>query len=171
MPNVHIEKVPEGGNAFRALVQQADSIYENIRNRAFELFKRRGDVPGFELDDCFKAEQDFLFSPEAEMVEKDGNFRLKVAVAGFDEKDLTVTALPGVLFVTANAEHEPSEKDGAVYFCEFTGKQLYRRFNFPAAIDVDQVEAKLEKGMLTITAPRMDKALSAPKTVAIQVAA
>lgn len=169
MSNVAIEKVNENGTGFRSLMDETSALAERIRNRAFEMFQRRNRTDGFALDDWFKAERDLLFAPEADLVEKDGVYDLRVSVPGFDEKDLKITALTDALIVRAESKHEHSKEDGNVHFCDFGEKNLFRRFDLPAKIDTDKVSAKLDKGVLSITAPMVAKA--APKPVAISAAA
>lgn len=53
-----------------------------------------------------------------------------------------------------------------VYWCEFGGKSLYRRFELPNAINVDKVTANLNDGILRITAPKAQSASSAAKATA-----
>jgi HSP20 family molecular chaperone IbpA len=71
------------------------------RNRAFELFQLRGGEHGLDLDDWFKAENKLLIVPEGDITEKDGSFELKLAIPGFEEKELKVTALPDTLVAAA----------------------------------------------------------------------
>jgi len=87
-------------------------------------------------------------------MEKDSGFQLRLAVPGFTEKELKVTALPDALVVSAEATHHHEQDDGEVRFCEFSDKQLFRRFNLPQPIDVDKVTAQVEKGILLVTAAK-----------------
>ena len=110
MSNVANEKA-EGGTAVSILINEASTLADQIRTRAFELFVDRGRVDGFSLDNWFAAERDLIQVPEAHLVEKDGSFHLHVAVPGFNEKDLKVTALPDALIISAESKHKHSAKE------------------------------------------------------------
>lgn len=55
-----------------------------IRERAFELFEYRGCTDGLAVDDWLRAEHDLFRVPEAELTEKDGEFKVLLNVPGFD---------------------------------------------------------------------------------------
>jgi HSP20 family protein len=97
-------------------------------------------------------------------VEKDTAFELRVAVPGFGEKDLKVTALPDSLVVSAESTHHHEKNEGDVYFCDFSEKQLFRRFDLPKAINVDKVTAHVDKGILRVTAAKAEAPKAQPAT-------
>jgi HSP20 family molecular chaperone IbpA len=154
MSNVAVEKVRDGDATPATLFERITATADKIRQKAFEVFQCRGCADGRSLDDWLQAERDIVQSPEAELIEKDGKFQVRVAVPGFDSKDIRVTAMPTVLFVEAESKHEHEKSEGDVYFCEFGQKQLFRRLELPAPINVDKVSASLEHGILQLTAPK-----------------
>lgn len=82
--------------------------------------------------------------------EKEGVYEISVNVAGYKKEQLSIEAETDTIIVTAN-----SEKRG----------KATRSFYVPD-IDVDRVEAKLEDGILTVTAFQPQSAL--PKKIAIK---
>jgi HSP20 family protein len=132
---------------------------DRIRDRAFELFQRRGRGDGFALEDWLKAEKDLIWTPESDLVEKEWKFEVKMAVPGFDAKDIHIAATSGALFVNADTtSHKHEKEDGNVHFCEFGKRELFRRFDLPEPIDVDKVTAKLDKGVLHLVAAKKEQA-------------
>ena len=105
MSNVAVEKVRDGDAAPATLFERMTAIADKIRQKAFEVFQCRGCADGRPLDDWLQAERDVVQSPETELIEKDGKFQVRVAVPGFDSKDIRVTAMPTVLFVEAESKH------------------------------------------------------------------
>jgi HSP20 family protein len=166
MSNVAIEKVPGNGNVFRSLINETETVFQRIRNRAFELFQLRGGSEGSDLDDWFKAEREMLVMPECDVAEKDGSFELMLALPGFETKELKLTALPDALVVSGESKKPVTETEGNVQFRGVEEKKLFRRFDFPAAIDQEKVQAHLDKGVLYVTAPRVDKPASKPVPIA-----
>jgi len=158
MSQVAVEKIGGRGTALPAIFDEAKDLFERVRQHAFELFQSRRGGPGSEVDDWLKAEQDLIWNPESDLVEKDGKFEVQMAVPGFEVKDMQVAATPDALIVRAEATHKHEQDKGNVYFCEFGEKELFRRFDLPRPIDVDKVTANLDKGVLHITAAQITAA-------------
>lgn len=167
MSNVAIKKA-HGETAVGVVVEEANTLADEIRKRAFELFVDRGRVDGFSLDNWFTAERDLIQVPEAHLVDRDGSFHLHVAVPGFSEKDLKVTAMPDALIVSAESKHKHSSKEADLHLCAFGEKRMFRRFDLPAGIDTDKVHARLDDGLLKITALKLEQEM--PKAVAVSAA-
>ena len=89
-----------------------------------------------------------------ELTENGRDFHARIALPGFNEKDLKVTAAPGSLIVEAEKTHTHKGNNGGVLLCEFSDKQLFRRLEMPAPINADKVTAKLERGILFIHVPK-----------------
>jgi HSP20 family molecular chaperone IbpA len=133
-----------------------EALTERIRQRAFELFKRRGEGEGLALNDWLTAENALLVTPEADLIESDDKCELHIAVPGFDANDIDVSALPDALIVRAKNTHNHEKTEGNVRFCEFGEKSLFRRFDLPARIDIDKVTTSLQKGILKVTASKAE---------------
>jgi HSP20 family molecular chaperone IbpA len=161
MSNIAISKIHEGYES-TSLLSELKCFAERIRERAFAIFQRRASRDGNALDDWLQAERDLTLSGESELIEKDSNFQLAVALPGFAEKNVKVTALPDAIFVKAESTHHHEKDEGNVYFCQFGEKSLFRRFDLPATIDVDKVTAQLDKGMLRVTAAKAHQEKAAP---------
>jgi len=154
MANVTVEKCRESGTLPEALYQRMNAITDEIRQRAFGLFEGRGRTIGMDLGDWLQAEQEVVWSPASELVEKKDDFCARLALPGFDAKDLEVTATPNALIVQAESAHTHESEEGDVCFCEFSRKKLFRRLDLPSEIDVNKVTASLDKGILEIDAPK-----------------
>jgi len=88
------------------------------------------------------------------LVDDEKEFRARIALPGFDAKDIQLSAMPDALVIQAAATHTHEGKSGNVCLCEFSGKKLFRRLHLPASIDVDKVTASVDKGILEVTAPK-----------------
>src|SRR5690349_7058071 len=73
--------------------------------------------------------------PQSDLVEKNGRFKLQIAVPGFEAKDICLTASPNAITVRAESSHNHEEKEEDVHFCEFADRMLFRKFDMPAPID------------------------------------
>jgi HSP20 family protein len=152
MSQIAIEKVDEKKTPASSVQDEMKYLSERIRNRAFELFERRGAGDGLAIEDWLNAERDLFRVPESELIDRDGEFEARVSAPGFDPAQVHVTALPDALIVKGSATHTHDKSEGNVRFCEFDQKTLFRRFDLPEPINVDKVTANLEKGVLKLTA-------------------
>ena len=163
MPQVAITKVKDAEKKTTLPVfEEVAKRLQAVQQRAFELFEKRGGELGHELEDWFQAEHELFGWPAAELAEQNGAYEIEVTLPGFETKDVDVTATPNEVIVHAATEKEKKTQKENVLWTEFGSNDVYRRFQVPIAINVDQVTAKLDNGILQIKAPKVVK----PKAVA-----
>ena len=180
MSKPKVEKVPSVEDRSLPIFDEFDKITERIRTRAYEFFKEHGFGDGRDLEDWLRAEREVCW-PSAELAEDDKTFTLKVALAGFDADDITVTANPQELIVKATEETsagsegaedaETKEQGPTVHWSEFRHENVYRHVTLPAEVDVGKIKAELKDGLLTIAAPKAAVKKPVEKTVEISTAA
>ena len=150
-----IQVEPYRESALPAILgEEMKALTDTIRERAFSLFQQRGGGDGGDVDDWLRAERDVIWSPAVELTENDRDFRARIALPGFSEKDLKVTAAPEALIVEAKNSHTHDGTKDGVLLCEFSDKRLFRRLELPAPINVDKVAATLDRGILLVHAPK-----------------
>ena len=154
MSQVAINKCKDPETTPPTLLEKLEATAASIRKRAFDIFQHRSGRDGSDLGDWLQAEQDVVWSPASELMDDGTEFSARIAVPGFDAKDIQVSAMPDALVIQAETAHTHEGKSGEVCFCQFSGKQLFRRLDLPASVDVDKVKASVDKGILQITAPR-----------------
>lgn len=153
MSAVAIQKVNSASKQTLPIFEAIEKQFEAVRRRAFDLFEKRGCQNGQELDDWLKAERELMGAPATELSEKDGVYRLTVALAGFEGKDVEVIATPVEVILHAEASEKTPGKAGSDLDAGVSKSEVYLRMEMPGAIDTEKVEAKFEKGVLQITAP------------------
>lgn len=165
MSSILVQKVENTKVETAPALKALQDTVEMVRQRAFELFEQRGYDPGNELDDWIRAERDLFWVPPAEMAETDGEVEITVAVAGFDAREVHVTAQPGEIVIRGDHEKRRERKEKGVLYSEFDEKALYRRFEIAKPIDVSHVTANVENGILTVRVPKkVPKATAEKKT-------
>ena len=151
MPEITIQKVKDPAKQAPAIFADLEKRFDAVRQRAHEMFLNRGQEDRA-LDDWFTAEHELFGWSAAELSEKGDTYEVDFALAGFDAKDIQVTATPNEIVVrTATKEKREVEKD-KVLWSEFGSKDVCRRFELPGPIDTDKVTATLDKGILRIKA-------------------
>lgn len=151
MSQVTIEKIDEKRPA-PSILDEVKALSEQIRERAFKTFERRGGGSGSAMQDWLDAERQLFRIPESDLLERDGKFEARVSAPGFDPGEVKVIAMPDALIVKASSTHKHDENEGGVRFCEFDRKTLFRRLDLPEPINVEKVTANLDKGVLQLTA-------------------
>jgi len=164
MSQVAVHTVTDASMRTLPIFEEIAKRLEAVRQRAFDLFEKRGGELGHDREDWLKAEHE-LFSPLAELAEKDDAYQMQISLPGFETKDVEVTATPTELIVQAATKEEKKTQKDNVLWTEFGSSDVYRRFEVPIAINVDQVSAKLDNGILQINAPKVTKAKE-PKAAA-----
>ncbi len=131
-------------------------LQERIREHAFEIFRNRGHH-GNDLADWLEAEREICGSV-SELIEEENRYLLKIALAGFEPEDIKITATPREIIVKATAQTREEGKESessSVRWSDFRSTDIYRHVELPVEVDVDQIAAKFERGLLTIEAPKM----------------
>jgi HSP20 family protein len=106
------------------------------------------------------------FSPSMELRETRDAFVLIADVPGLDEKDLEVT-LNGNRLVIRGQRPEPKPSADEKYFARERGFGSFERsFALPGIADGDRIDAKVEKGVLTLRIPK--KASQASKRITVR---
>lgn len=98
-----------------------------------------------------------VWNPRVDVVRENGHFKLTAEFPGVDKDDIHVDVKDGYLTVRGEKKREHSEeKDGHSYSERFYGS-FERSFRLPRDTSVDEIEAKLENGVLTLTVPVAEK--------------
>lgn len=162
MANIAVQRVQDVSTPAVPLLKEIEKRITDVQRRAFELFQRRGQIPGHDLDDWIRAEHEVMGWPAAELAETDREYKLEMSLPGFDVKQVEVTATPGQIAVHANCTSEKKTEQERIVWTEFGSNDVYRRFNLPQAINPDQVTATLDHGLLKIMAAKAEAAKARP---------
>jgi HSP20 family protein len=148
---------------YEAFMRRLDAV----RERAFEMFERRGSLPGREFEDWVSAEHEVMGWPTAELREIGAEYELDLTLPGFSPEEIEVTATPAEVLVHACTERRESARDEGVVWSEFSNNEIFRRFVLPKEITPEGVTAQLSDGVLHLHAPRAAAAASnGPKEAA-----
>jgi HSP20 family protein len=93
---------------------------------------------------------------------------IEAELPGVDEKDVTLTVRDGVLTIKGEKRHSKEEKGENRYLIERSYGSFMRSVRLPDGIDENKVEAKYDKGVLTITAAKRPDAVKAEKRIEIR---
>lgn len=112
----------------------------------------------FFFDDDF----DDFFKPvmrrndvKCDIYEENGEYHIEMDIPGYDKKDINIEVKDGYLTVSASKEQE--EKDEKKNYIR--RERVYGSFSRSFAlgdVDIENIDAKFDKGLLTITIPKQE---------------
>jgi HSP20 family protein len=137
------------------LLDRINRIHEGIERRAFEIFQNNGGIPGRELDDWFKAEEELLHPVHMNLAESDGALTVAVEVPGFGADQLQVSLEPRRLMISGKKEtSREEEKKQKIVYRERCSDEILRVIDLPEDVDTGKATAILKHGVLELKLPK-----------------
>lgn len=129
-------------------------IYDDISNRAYELFAQRGYQHGHHLEDWLRAQSEVIQTVPVEIADNDETMVVRAEVPGFTPENLEVKVEPSRLLIRGHAEKSAKRSIGKTIYTECQNSQSFRVVNLPTKINPDKVTANLQEGVLQVTLPK-----------------
>ncbi len=92
------------------------------------------------------------------MVESEREYRITAELPGMDAKDIDISISDDMLILKGEKREEREEKAGNYHRSERRFGSFQRSFQLPRGVDRDGIEASFERGLLTLTLPKMAEA-------------
>lgn len=92
-----------------------------------------------------------------EVADKGKEYDIRAELPGIKKEDLDIDIEDSFLRINAKKIDEKNENEQNYRHSEFSYGEFSRTIQLPEEIDIDKTEAKLEHGILKITAPKMNK--------------
>ncbi len=102
-------------------------------------------------------------TPSVNIVENTNNYLIEMAAPGMEKKDFKIEVDNGVLTISSEKKKEEEEKGKNYTRREFSYNAFCRSFDLPENSIPDKITAEYDKGMLTLTLPKQEVAISKPK--------
>lgn len=101
--------------------------------------------------------------PSINIKESENGFDVEMAAPGMDKEDFKLEVDKGILAISSEKKIEPTQEECDRYTRrEFSYQSFYRSFSLPNSVDTDKIEAKYEKGILTVSIPKKEEAKPKP---------
>lgn len=142
----------------KGLLADFDHLMQSVRQRAYELFERRGRKGGSDLEDWLQAEAELLFPAKIESTREPGIYTLRVSLPEFSAKDIQLYAIANN-FILKGTRSEKTATDGV---SSEQHQNIFYQYPLPADAHVDEITAEHSQGTLTITVPLGEPATSVP---------
>jgi HSP20 family protein len=108
--------------------------------------------------------------PAIDITENDKELVISADMPGLDEKDLDVSLVGDVLTIKGEKRAEHEQKNGGHHYVERRFGSFSRSVRLPFEVDDQEVEAKYDKGVLTIRVPKPAELQKAVRRIPIKAA-
>ncbi len=92
--------------------------------------------------------------PRADVYESDDAVTVTVDLAGVDADELDVQLFEDALVVGGQRRNPEPSAEGVYHAAEIPRGRFKLTLTLPAAVDLDRVDARLERGLLELTLPK-----------------
>ena len=107
------------------------------------------------------------WTPAVDISEDDNNFYLNVDLPGMTKDEVKVRFEDGMLSITGEKKSEKEEKKVNYHRVERSFGRFERSFRVPSRISANKIDAKFDKGVLTVTMPKAEEAK--PKEIEVKI--
>ncbi len=106
--------------------------------------------------------------PQLDVRDNGKQLTIEVDLPGVDEKAISVTLANGMLTIKGEKKSEREEKQEDYYLAERSYGAFERSLQLPDAVDEAKLEARFDKGVLKIVAPKKPEAIKAERRIEIK---
>lgn len=149
---------PWSGNPFADFRKQMDDLMEGFFGSGGTLAARSG-LPSLDMTGAIR--------PAIDIAENADAITLTAELPGMSEDQVDLTIRNGLLTLKGEKtiEHDGDKDD--VHIVERSYGSFQRSFPIPERVDADAIDAKFDKGVLTVTMPKRKDVSTAGRKVQI----
>lgn len=107
------------------------------------------------------------WTPSVDIAETENELTLKADVPGVKLEDINIEVENGTLSISGSRTYQSDESKGGYHRQERSYGAFHRAFVLPETVDIDQVSASLDNGVLSVVLPK--KELAKPRTIKVGV--
>ncbi len=108
------------------------------------------------------------FVPTVNTREADDAYYIEVDLPGVKKEDVSIDINENIITISGERKLEDERKDDEFYRVESIYGQFERSFTLPDDVDTDNIEAKMENGVLSVKIPKVQVVEKAPKKIEIK---
>lgn len=132
------------------LIEKFADITRETAARAYDFFVERGAQLGTHLEDWLRAEAEMLRVAPVKITETKDMVNVMIAVPGFKADEIEVSVDNDMLIVSGETKDETKEEGENTFYSEWRSDRFLRKLALPAAVDIENVDAKLKDGVLKL---------------------
>ena len=112
--------------------------------------------------------EDVLHFPPANIIEKTDFYQVELAAPGMEKADFNVKLDGKILSISADKKTETAKENEKMIRKEFGHKAFNRSFTLDEKIDVANITARYENGILKLELPKKEEIKNTTKEIVIQ---
>ena len=146
-----------------------NSVYCSPKNRVRPTY-RSNFLNRFFDEDSLKStfeNHNLHHAAKVNIVETETSYDIDVFAAGLVKEDFNINVEKNILTISAEKKAEEGETTKKYIRREFDFKAFKRSFQVPENVNIDNIAAKYESGILTVSLPKSEPAK--PKTTTIEI--
>lgn len=112
--------------------------------------------------------EDVMNFPPVNIVEKIASYQVELSAPGFEKADFAIKLEGNLLNIGTEKKEEKNEETDKMIRREFTYKGFKRSFTIDEKIDVENISARYENGILKLELPKKEVLKTGAKDINIQ---
>jgi len=112
--------------------------------------------------------EDILYFPPVNIIERTDAYHVELAAPGMQKADFNVKLEANILTISTDKKEEKNESTDKVIRREFGYKAFKRSFTIDEKIDMENISAKYENGILNLELPKKEIVKAGAKEINIQ---
>ncbi|MFW9948467.1 MAG: Hsp20/alpha crystallin family protein [Candidatus Odinarchaeota archaeon] len=113
-------------------------------------------------------EDNFFRTPLTNIVDEGDHFSVTAELPGLEKGNIEISVHNGALEIKGEQKNELEDKKEGYLRREYNSSSYYRSFKLPENIDEDKIEAKLEKGVLKLSLPKIEEEKKEKKKIEVK---
>ncbi|MBN1329659.1 MAG: Hsp20/alpha crystallin family protein [Candidatus Heimdallarchaeota archaeon] len=146
---------------------EIDRMMDNIRS---EMFSNGWDsFKGFMLPKIISRSEldEVIRRPLSNISSDEENYYIKTEIPGLDKNDVEITIRNNIVRIEGKAKESNQKEDEDFIRKESHSTRYYRSYTLPENVEIDKVEASLDKGILELIIPKSSIEASEEKKIEI----
>lgn len=155
-------------HSFDTLRREMDRLFEDLDRGLWPAAFRRS---LFAFEPFGRHDFASATKPAVDIVEKEKAYEMTAELPGLDEKEIEVKLSNGGVTIKGaknEEKEEKEEKNENYHLHERRFGSFERYFSMPEGVDLDKIEARFNKGILTVTLPKKPEAQKPEKKIEIK---
>jgi HSP20 family molecular chaperone IbpA len=136
------------------LAQLGDKVRDAVARRAYELFEARGRLPGHDVADWFRAENELVHPVSTDVWQSEQQIAVTAEIPGFCADEVTVGVEPERVILWGRPDPKPVGGDAYPHRASIA---LYHTIDLPVIVDPAKASARLTHGLLRLELPKAGK--------------
>ncbi len=138
-------------------IKRLEDEIENIFNQFWRSTRiPKLSLPRVKLGKEIASLESTVWSPAADVIEKESEVIVKCDLPGVDKKDVKIKINPESITITGESRKEKKQEEENYYIEERVYGAFSKMIVLPSEIDPEKVQAKFEHGVLEIKAPKVE---------------